>query len=98
MSEWSWSKEGLMVELKKLGFPEELGNEIVKNLGSAKALDRMAAYLRYVKPRNIELVVDEMLAIRSEIAEWHKRKESQEANETYNEMMYNGLIDSEEDE
>ena len=97
MSEWSWSRDELMMELKKLGFPEELGNEIVKNLGSTKAMDRMAAYLRYVKPRSVELVVDEMLAIRGEIETWRKKKESQEANESYNEMMYNGL-DSDEDE
>lgn len=93
MSEWSWSRDGLLSELKKLGFPEELGNEIAKNLGSPKAMDRMTAYLRYVKPRNVELVVDEMLAIRSEIETWHRKKESQEANEKYNEMLYNGFDD-----
>ena len=42
MTEWSWSKDNLLSELKNLGFPEELGNEIAKNLGSPKAMDRMA--------------------------------------------------------
>jgi hypothetical protein len=97
MTEWSWSRDNLLSEIKNLGFPEELGNEIAKNLGSPKAMDRMAAYLRYVKPRNVELVVDEMLAIRSEIETWHRKKEGQEANEKYNEMLYNGL-DGEDEE
>ena len=93
MTEWSWSKDNLLSELKNLGFPEELGNEIAKNLGSPKAMDRMAAYLRYVKPRSVELVVDEMLAICSDINTWHSKKESEAANARYNEILNYGLGD-----
>ena len=45
-----------------------------KNLESPKAMRRMTAYVRYVKPRKAELVVDEMLAIRSEILSWREKK------------------------
>ena len=38
-------------------------------------------------------VVDEMLAIRAEIENWRSRKESQEANAKYNEMLNNRSID-----
>jgi hypothetical protein len=41
---------------------------------SPKAIDRMTAYLGYVKPTKAELVVDEMLAIRSEIDAWREKK------------------------
>ena len=54
-------------------------------------MERMIAYLRNVKPRSAELVVDEMLAIRSEIDAWREKKATEEANEAYNEMLYYGL-------
>ena len=72
--EWSRTKERLISELKTLGFPKELGDEVARQLGGIKALERMIAYLKYVKPRSAELVVDEMLAICSEIGAWRKKK------------------------
>ena len=50
-------------------------------------MERMMAYLRYVKPGKAELVVDEMLAICSEINAWREKKASEEANEAYNEWL-----------
>jgi hypothetical protein len=47
----------------------------------------MTAYLRYVKPRSEELVVDEMLAICSEISSWRNKKMSEEANASITEML-----------
>ena len=35
----------------------------------------------------VEEVVDEMLAIRTEIESWRSKKESREANAKYNEML-----------
>ena len=63
----------------------------VESLGSPKAIDRMNAYLRYEKPKSEELVVDEMLAIRSEIDAWREKKASEQANARYNEILNNGL-------
>lgn len=83
---WRQARDELIREVIRLGYPEELGNEIVKNLGSPKAMYRMTVYLKTVKPRKAELVVDEMLAIMSEIKEWKDKKSSLEANAAYNEM------------
>lgn len=71
----------------RLGCPEELGDEIAKNLGSPKAMQRMSSYLYNVKPDKVELVVDEMLAIKGEIDAWKEKKASLEANEKYNEYL-----------
>ncbi len=76
-----------MNSIVRLGFSEELGDEIARNLGSPKAMQRMNSYLYYVKPDKVELVVDEMLAIKSEINTWKEKKASQEVNEKYNEYL-----------
>ncbi len=88
---WIIAKGRMMDAMKVLGFPEALGDELVKNLGSPKAMDRMTSYLKNVKPKKAELVVDEMLAICSDIARWRDKKESERANTAYNEILYFGL-------
>ena len=90
-NEWQKTKTELVEEIMKLGFPGSLGNEIAVNLGSPKAMNRMIAYLHYVKPRTAELIVDEMLAICSDIDNWHKKKMSEAANASYNEMLDNSF-------
>lgn len=89
--EWVRKCNELVDAIKKLGFPTELGEQIAKQLGSPKAMDRMLAYLYNVKPRSVELVVDEMLAICSDINAWRDKKAAEEANAKYNEMLYYGL-------
>ncbi len=84
---WISARDELIAAVKKLGFPAELGYEVAKNLGSKKAMDRMTSYLYYVKPRKAELIVDEMLAICSEINAWREKKASEKANEAYNEWL-----------
>lgn len=91
--EWSMVREDLVNSITSLGFPEELGNDIAKTLGSPKAIRRMISYLHHVRPDSVELVVDEMLAIRAEIDAWKDRKEALDANARYNEMRYYGLFD-----
>ena len=85
--EWVLAKNELLGEITALGFPAELGELIARQLGSPKAIRRMSSYLRQVKPHNAEEVVDEMLAISSEIEAWHRKKESEQANASYNEYM-----------
>ena len=87
---WAISKQNLMDQIASLGFPADLGEAVAQNLGSPKAMDRMTSYLKNVRPTKAELVVDEMLAICSEIEAWRERKASQEANAHYNEMRYFG--------
>ena len=94
--EWTKARDELVDAVKQLGFPEELGTEIAQNLGSPKAMRRMTGYLYNVKPKSAELIVDEMLAIRSEIDAWKKKKASGEANAKYNGMLYYGLGGDEE--
>ena len=53
--------------LKNDALLDTVYEEIAKHLGSPKAISRMVSYLRYVRPKTAELIVDEMLAIRSEI-------------------------------
>ncbi len=95
--QWARSRDELIRAIEELGFPAELGDQIAKQLGSPKAMERMLAYLQYVKPRSAELIVDEMLAICSEIEAWKQKKIGQEANARYNDMLYYGL-DAEDNE
>ena len=90
-SEWLRSRDELVDNVVRLGFPKELGLEMAKNLGSPKAIERMIAYLNYVKPKSAEVMVDEMIAICSEIEAWRHKKAAEEANSAYNEMLYYGL-------
>ncbi len=89
--EWNRAKEMLTAEIVRLGFPPELGEQIARQLGGPKAMNRMLSYLRYTQPRKAEVIVDEMLAIRSEIEAWREKKAAEEANAKYNEMLYFGL-------
>ena len=89
--EWSRKRDELVKAIRQLGFPVELGEQIAKQLGSPKAMDRMLAYLYNVKPRTAELIVDEMLAICSDIDAWRDKKAAEAANARYNELLYYGI-------
>ena len=94
---WQRSRRDLVEAVTELGFPEELGNEIAKNLGSPKAMYRMTVYLKNVRPKKAEMVVDEMLAIKEEIEAWRRNKEAREAQASYYAMRYDGFGDDEEE-
>ena len=96
--EWEYSRNTLVREIETLGFPAELGELIARHLGSPKAIERMAAYLRYEQPKDANTIVDEMLAIRAEIDSWKEKKDSIESNVAYNELLYYGLEDEGEPE
>lgn len=93
---WTRTKNELVRSVEQLGFPAELGEAIARILGSPKAMNRMISYLDYVKPGSEELIVDEMLAIRSEVDAWKEKKASEEANARYNEILNYGLGTEEE--
>ncbi len=88
---WEQARNSLVSMIVLLGFPEELGDLIARQLGSPKAIDRMTAYLEYERPSDARVIVDEMLAISAEIEAWREKKESQESNAAYNELLYYGL-------
>ena len=48
-------------------------------------------YLVNVRSKSAELIVDEMLAICSDIDRWRDKKASEEANAKYNEILCYGL-------
>ncbi len=89
--EWSRTRDELVEAVASLGFPKELGDAMAKNLGSPQAMRRMIAYLYNEKPKTAEIAVDEMIAICSEIAAWKEKKQSEEANARYNDMLNYGL-------
>ena len=93
---WARERDELVQLIEELGFPAELGRMIASHLGSPKAIRRMSAYLQYVKPGDVELVVDEMLAIRSEIDAWRDKKAAEQANAGYNQIINIGLYDHDE--
>ena len=93
--EWQQTRNELVSEIRKLGFPAELGEQIAKQLAGTKAMGRMIGYLHNVKPRSAELIVDEMLAICSDIDRWRSKKESEEANMRYTRYLNSGLDEEE---
>ena len=93
-NKWSISRDELVCAVTCLGFPAELGEAMAKQLGSPKAIDRMTAYLNYERPTNVNMVVDEMLAICSEIDAWREKKAGIESNVKYNELLNYRLDDS----
>jgi len=90
-NEWTVAKDGLIEVMNGLGFPEEFGYEIAKNLGSPKAIRRMTSYLAQARPSDPVTVVDEMLAIKSQIDSWKKKKESERASSKYNMILRHGI-------
>lgn len=85
---WAEARDELVSQLEQLGFPAELGECIARHLGSPRAIVRMTSWLHYEQPHSAELIVDEMLAIRSEIDAWREKKAAQEANERLNERLH----------
>lgn len=86
-TEWNYEYSRLLSALNSLGYKEEFGYAIAKNLGSPKTMRRMSEYLLNVKPKSEELVIDEMLAIMEDRKRWIDKKESEEANAAYNEWL-----------
>ena len=86
-TEWNYEYSRLLSALNSLGYKEEFGYAIAKNLGSPNTMRRMSEYLLNVKPKSEELVIDEMLAIMEDRKRWIDKKESEEANAAYNEWL-----------
>ena len=93
---WTRSRDELVRAVTALGFDAELGTLMARELGSPRAIDRMTSYIWQARPRDAEMLVDEMLAIKSEIEAWRERKESQEAQAKYNARLYYGRTLDEE--
>lgn len=88
---WAVTRDELTDTLVSLGYPAELGDMIAQHLGSPKGMERMISYLKQVRPDKVELIVDEMIAIKSDIDRWREKKESERANIAYNNVLNYGL-------
>ena len=95
---WRAARDRLVAAVTDLGFPGELAELIARHLGSPRAIDRMTSYVIQARPRSEEMLVDEMLAIRSEIDTWRERKLSQQAQARYSAMLYYGEFGQEDDD
>lgn len=76
---WAEARNRLAAAVRSAGFPGELADLLAKELRSPGAMDRMAAWIAQARPRSLESIVDEMLAIRAEIDAWARKKEGQSA-------------------
>jgi len=77
------ARERLIRAVESYGFPTELAELCAKQIGSPKGIDRLTSYVYNVKPKSTEMLVDEMLAIDSQIKTWREKKESEEAQWRY---------------
>lgn len=95
-AEWTAAKNRLVKAVVSLGYPDELGDIMAKDLGSPRAIERMTAYLYHERPAKTELIADEMLSIIEECRRWREKKEYGSANSVYNEQL--NRAEYEEDE
>ncbi|MBR3431649.1 MAG: hypothetical protein IKG87_16280, partial [Clostridia bacterium] len=95
---WAFSRDQLANSISSLGYPEEFADLLAKQLGSPKAIDRLASYIRQAHPDSVEMIVDEMIAIQEEIAAWREKKEYREAHERYNTWLNSAERLNNEDE
>ena len=95
---WTMAKADLCRAVLSLGFPAAFGDLLARELGSPRSMSRMTAYLRSVQPHSVEMIVDEMLAISAEAKAWREKKESEEAQASYNAYLYERRINGEDDE
>ena len=80
------------------GYPEEFCDQITKNLNTDWTANRMLGYLSHYKKLPMEEIVDEMLAILSDRNRIMAKKDMEAVNAKWNEFMYNGFPDEEDDE
>ena len=78
---WSLSRNQLAAAVASLGYPEEFADLLAKQLGSPKAIDRLASYIWQAHPDSVEMIVDEMVAIQEEIAAWREKIKFREVYE-----------------
>jgi len=66
------------------GLGEDFGKLIAQQLGSERALRRMISYLVNAKPRSMEEIADEVVAIMEDVNSWREKKQAQESSAVYN--------------
>lgn len=87
----------LVRTIARMGYPEEFGMAIAQNLRTEKMMSRMIGYLKSAKPRSAEEIADEMLAIMEDRERWVQKKTAEYYNSKYNELLYYGLGEDEDE-
>ena len=87
-SEWAEARDRLRKAVTTLGYPSDLADLLSRELGSPRGIDRLTSYIYHAKPGTLETLVDEMLAIKGQIDAWRSKKESEEAQASYNARLF----------
>ena len=96
---WAEARNRLAGTLTSLGYPTELADLLAGQLKSPKSIDRMTAWLAHVRPRSMETIADEMLAICADRDAWREKAESREAPAAYSAWLSSEeRMNSEEEE
>lgn len=85
-----YSKE-LYKELLRRGYDPEFCKLISREMHTDFTAKRMLGYLRQFPTLPMEEIVDEMLAIESDRDAWIQKKQSEQAQQTINEIMMSGF-------
>ena len=88
---WLQARAELIRVMAENGFPEEVGALVAKELRSERSIRRMTGYVRNARPRSMEQLADELLAIIDDRENWIRKKEAEESS-----SRYNAWLDSEE--
>ncbi len=80
---WAAARDRLAEAVAGLGFPAELADLLARQLQSPRSIDRMTAWLGRVRPRSMETIADELLAICADRDAWREKAESREAQAAY---------------
>lgn len=79
------------------GYPEPFCDQVTKNLNTDWTAQRMIGYLRHYKMLPMEEIADEMLAILSDRNRIMQKKDMENTNALWNEYLYQGFGDEDED-
>ena len=77
----------LMAAVTAIGYPQELGVALADTLGGEKSIRRMAAYLRAARPKSMEEIADEAIAIVEQRETWVRKKLAERAQCSFNEFL-----------
>jgi hypothetical protein len=88
MEEWSEARDNLADAVTALGYPADLADILARELGSPKGISRLTAYIHHAHPASLEMIVDEMLAIKMQIETWRQKKESEYAQAKYSARLF----------
>jgi hypothetical protein len=84
--------------VRELGFPEEFGEVLARELRTETAIRRMNGYLRLARPKRTEDIVDEMLSITADRDRWMQKKASESYNSRYNAYLNSRVPDTDGNE